>query len=148
MHLQDSSLNNYLWRIRQKEMLAVRQFKRASFKTENSVNNESANAPVLLLSETSAACFEPDLQYCGLNMFLLAFSAFVLLSADTISLNPKDALCANSGGGVKGAVDGSVVKVENTGGDTSCVSWAYGPVAYIVDDGPPGELADKKQLGD
>nr|GLL37100.1 hypothetical protein Itr_chr10CG08420 [Ipomoea trifida] len=134
MHLQDSSLNNYLWWIRQKEMLAVRQFKRASFKTENSVNNESANAPVLLLSETSAACFEPDLQYCGLNMFLLAFSAFVLLSADTIC--------------VKGAVDGSVVKVENTGGDTSCVSWAYGPVAYIVDDGPPGELADKKQLGD
>lgn len=58
--------------------------------------------------------------------------------------------CASSGGGVRGAVDGSVVKVENTGGDTSCVSWAYGPVAYIAEEGPPGELADKdkKQLGD
>ena len=43
------------------------------------------------------------------------------------------------------------MKVEKTGGDTSCVSWAYGPVANIVDEGPPsGELADndKKQLGD
>lgn len=30
--------------------------------------------------------------------------------------------CANSGGGVRGAVDGSVVKVEKTGGDTNCVS--------------------------
>jgi len=57
---------------------------------------------------------------------------------------------ANSGGGVRGAVDGSVVKFEKTGGDTSCVSWAYGPVAYIVFEGPPGEFADndKKQLGD
>ena len=45
-------------------------------------------------------------------------------------------------------MDGSVVKVENTGGDTSCVSWAYGPVTNIVDEGPLGELADKKQLGD
>lgn len=54
---------------------------------------------------------------------------------------------------MRGAVDGSVVKVEKTGGDTSCVSCAYGPVANIVDDGPPSswELADnddKKQLGD
>lgn len=56
--------------------------------------------------------------------------------------------CANSGGGVKGAVDGSVVKVEKTGGDTNCVSCAYGPVTNIVDEGPLGELADKKQLGD
>lgn len=55
---------------------------------------------------------------------------------------------ASSGGGVKGAVDGSVVKVEKTGGDTSWVSWAYGPVTNIVDEGPEGELADKKQLGD
>lgn len=47
-------------------------------------------------------------------------------------------------------MDGSVVKVEKTGGETSCVSWAYGPVANMVDEGPPGELADKdkKQLGD
>lgn len=51
---------------------------------------------------------------------------------------------------MRGAVDGSVVKVEKTGGETSCVSLAYGPVAYIVDEGPPGELADnnKEQLGD
>jgi hypothetical protein len=55
---------------------------------------------------------------------------------------------ASSGGGVSGAVDGSVVKVENTGGDTRLVSWAYGPVANIVLDGPPGEFADKKQFGD
>lgn len=32
--------------------------------------------------------------------------------------------CASSGGGVKGAVEGSVVKVEKTGGETSWVSWA------------------------
>lgn len=51
---------------------------------------------------------------------------------------------------MSGAVDGSVVKFEKAGGDTSCVSCAYGPVAYIVDDGPPGELADgdKKEVGD
>lgn len=51
---------------------------------------------------------------------------------------------------MSGAVDGSVVKAEKTGGETSCVSCAYGPVANIVDEGPPGELADndKKQLGD
>lgn len=51
---------------------------------------------------------------------------------------------------MRGAVDGSVVKVEKTGGETSCVSWAYGPVANIVDEGPSGELADidRKQLGD
>lgn len=49
---------------------------------------------------------------------------------------------------MRGAVEGSVVKVEKTGGETSCVSLAYGPVAYMVDEGPPGELADKKQLGD
>lgn len=30
----------------------------------------------------------------------------------------------DSGGGVNGAVDGSVVYVENTGGDTNCLSWA------------------------
>lgn len=41
-----------------------------------------------------------------------------------------------------------MVKVENTGGDTSWVSWAYGPVAYIVEEGPPGEFADRKQFGD
>lgn len=32
--------------------------------------------------------------------------------------------CASSGGGVKGAVEGSVVNVEKTGGETSCVSCA------------------------
>lgn len=56
--------------------------------------------------------------------------------------------CASSGGGVRGAVDGSVVKVEKTGGDTSWVSWAYGPVANMVEEGPPGEFADRKQFGD
>ncbi|MFS7949637.1 hypothetical protein Hanom_Chr06g00573961 [Helianthus anomalus] len=30
--------------------------------------------------------------------------------------------CTDSGGGVKEAVDGSVVYVENTGGETNCVS--------------------------
>lgn len=30
--------------------------------------------------------------------------------------------CTDSGGGVNGAVDGSVVKVENTGGETNWVS--------------------------
>lgn len=30
--------------------------------------------------------------------------------------------CTGSGGGVKGAVFGSVVRVEKTGGDTNCVS--------------------------
>lgn len=51
---------------------------------------------------------------------------------------------------MRGAVDGSVVKAEKTGGETSCVSCAYGPVANIVDEGPPGEFADSdmKQLGD
>lgn len=49
--------------------------------------------------------------------------------------------CANSGGGVRGAVDGSVVKVEKTGGETNCVSLAYGPVANILLEGPPGEFA-------
>lgn len=51
---------------------------------------------------------------------------------------------------MSGAVEGSVVKVEKTGGETSWVSCAYGPVANIVDDGPPGELADmdRKQDGD
>lgn len=51
---------------------------------------------------------------------------------------------------MSGAVDGSVVYVEQTGGETSWVSCAYGPVAYMADDGPPGELADidKKQFGD
>lgn len=49
---------------------------------------------------------------------------------------------------MSGAVDGSVVKVEKTGGDTSCVSWAYGPVANMVDEGPPGEFAERKQFGD
>lgn len=52
---------------------------------------------------------------------------------------------------MRGAVDGSVVKVEKTGGETSCVSPAYGPVANIADEGPPGELADndrKQLLGD
>lgn len=43
---------------------------------------------------------------------------------------------------MRGAVDGSVVKVEKTGGETSWVSWAYGPVANIMEEGPPGELAD------
>jgi hypothetical protein len=64
-------------------------------------------------------------------------------SAETASLrdasialpSSEDAIkCANgtsgddgvvaSGGGVKGAVDGSVVKPESAGGDTSCVSCA------------------------
>jgi hypothetical protein len=44
----------------------------------------------------------------------------------------------DSGGGVKGAVDGSVVKAENTGGETSCVSCAYGPIAKM-DGGPVGD---------
>jgi hypothetical protein len=47
-------------------------------------------------------------------------------------------------GGVKGAVDGSVVKAdENTGGETSSVSCAYGPIAKMdggpIDDGEFGE---------
>lgn len=37
--------------------------------------------------------------------------------------------------GVNGAVEGSVQK---TGGETNCVSWAYGPIAKM-DVGPPGE---------
>ena len=51
---------------------------------------------------------------------------------------------------MSGAVDGSVVKVEKMGGETSCISWAYGPVANIVEEEPPGKLADNdnKQLGD
>lgn len=32
--------------------------------------------------------------------------------------------CASSGGGVNGAVEGSVVNVEKPGGETSCVSCA------------------------
>lgn len=47
-----------------------------------------------------------------------------------------------------GAVDGSVVKVEKTGGDTSWVSWAYGPATYIVAEGRSGDVADRKQFGD
>lgn len=39
---------------------------------------------------------------------------------------------------MKGAVEGSVVKVENIGGETSWVSWAYGPTAKM-ERGPPGE---------
>ena len=50
---------------------------------------------------------------------------------------------------MSGAVDGSVVKVEKMGGETSCISWAYGPVANIVEEEPTGELVDNgnKQLG-
>lgn len=33
---------------------------------------------------------------------------------------------------MKGAVDGSVVKVENTGGETNCVSYAYGPMEKMA----------------
>jgi hypothetical protein len=56
---------------------------------------------------------------------------------------------------VKGAVDGSVVKAENTGGETSCVSCAYGPIAKM--DGVPagdwefgerGEKGGAPNLGD
>lgn len=36
---------------------------------------------------------------------------------------------------MKGAVEGSV---EKTGGETNCVSWAYGPIAKM-DVGPTGE---------
>lgn len=39
---------------------------------------------------------------------------------------------------MNGAVDGSVVKAENTGGVTSWVSCAYGPMAKM-DAGPRGE---------
>lgn len=39
---------------------------------------------------------------------------------------------------MKGAVDGSVVKVEKTGGETNWVSCAYGPMAKM-ELGPPGE---------
>lgn len=39
---------------------------------------------------------------------------------------------------MKGAVEGSVVKVEKTGGETNWVSLAYGPIANI-EDGPDGE---------
>jgi hypothetical protein len=53
----------------------------------------------------------------------------------------------DSGGGVKGAVDGSVVKAEKIGGETSCVSCAYGPVAKMdggpVEDGEFGERGEK-----
>ena len=54
----------------------------------------------------------------------------------------------DSGGGVKGAVDGSVVKAENTGGETSCVSCAYGPIAKM-DGGPmdDGELGESGENG-
>lgn len=38
---------------------------------------------------------------------------------------------------MKGAVDGSVVKVEKTGGETNCGSLAYGPIANM--DFGPGE---------
>ncbi|PNX67174.1 hypothetical protein L195_g055484, partial [Trifolium pratense] len=31
-------------------------------------------------------------------------------------------ICTDSGGGVKLAVDSSIVKLENTGGETNCVS--------------------------
>jgi hypothetical protein len=53
----------------------------------------------------------------------------------------------DSGGGVKGAVDGSVVKAEKIGGETSCVSFAYGPIAKM-DGGPVrggefGEMGEK-----
>lgn len=52
----------------------------------------------------------------------------------------------DSGGGVKGAVDGSVVNAENTGGETSCVSCAYGPIAKMdggpVGDGELGEIGE------
>jgi hypothetical protein len=34
-------------------------------------------------------------------------------------------------GGVKAAVDDSVVKAENTGGETTSVSFAYGPIANM-----------------
>jgi hypothetical protein len=47
--------------------------------------------------------------------------------------------CTDSGGGVKGAVEGSV---EKTGGDTNCVSWAYGPIAKM-DVGPTGEKVNE-----
>jgi hypothetical protein len=47
---------------------------------------------------------------------------------------------------VKGAVDGSVVKAENTGGETSSVSCAYGPIAKMdvgpMDDGEFGERGE------
>lgn len=33
---------------------------------------------------------------------------------------------------MNGAVDGSVVYVENTGGETSCLSCAYGPTANML----------------
>lgn len=46
--------------------------------------------------------------------------------------------CKGSGGGVKFAVDGSVVNVEKTGGETNWVSCAYGPIAKM-DAGPVGE---------
>ena len=52
-------------------------------------------------------------------------------------------------GGVKGAVDGSVVKAdENTGGETSSVSCAYGPIAKM-DGGPvgDGELGETGENG-
>lgn len=55
--------------------------------------------------------------------------------------------CTDSGGGVKGAVEGSVVKAEKTGGETSCVSCAYGPIAKMdggpVGDGEFGERGEK-----
>ena len=55
---------------------------------------------------------------------------------------------------MNGAVDGSVVYVENTGGETNCVSWAYGPTANMLV-GSLGEympevvaVNDIKPLGD
>lgn len=54
---------------------------------------------------------------------------------------------------MKGAVDGSVVNVEKTGGETNCVSCAYGPMAKI--DAGPGEyilawteVSESKPVGD
>lgn len=53
----------------------------------------------------------------------------------------------DSGGGVKGAVEGSVVKAEKIGGETICVSCAYGPIAKMdgvpVGEGQFGERGEK-----
>jgi hypothetical protein len=52
--------------------------------------------------------------------------------------------CTDSVGGVKDAVEGSV---EKTGGDTICVSWAYGPIAKM-DVGPTGEKVEVGPTGE
>lgn len=56
--------------------------------------------------------------------------------------------CASSGGGVTAAVEGSVVNVEKTGGETSCVSWAYGPIVNMVFGGPGEEMLADAATGE